>query len=439
LNVLLSLAAVIPTPSHGPAPVVLEGDRFRVHVHFDAQELGARALEVVEATWDVAARLHGPAAPAKLLDVHLYPDALTYAAAEEQLTGGVFRQNLAFAHWNSKSAHVALQPPLSDEALAAVGLPYLTARFLSHEAAHLVRFAAMPNYRYHPTWFADGSATWVEVRVLEELGYLDSRVDDPMFCTDVGLVRRLVDHDRLPAVTDIFVGATDELGFYERYSVHWLLFELLAEHYARELDATSREIRGLDEGEGFAWRVREAIERAFGARLAELDAELRTYAGAIEPTWREHYRSLETAGDEWVHAAFERRTATALRTAPIGGDTLRLSGELSILPGGVGHMSVLLGYGEGGYVQVTFIADYGVHVLEIQGDGARTVTRQEVERMVYGQPFDFALRYATGVLALEVDGRALFEAELHIDLEGSWGLSAGAGSTGIWRNVALGR
>ncbi len=199
--VALSLAALALSAPVEPPPVVLLGDRFRVSVHFDAPALGREALEIAETTWDVAAALHGlEHEPDQLLDVHLYRDAAAYEAAEQELTGGAFKQNQAFAHWNSKSAHVALQPPLSDAALATVGLPYQTARLLSHETAHLVRFSAMPNFRYHPRWFADGSATWVEEQVLRQLGRLADLDEDPFWGTHVATVQSLIDGDRLPAV-----------------------------------------------------------------------------------------------------------------------------------------------------------------------------------------------------------------------------------------------
>ena len=48
--------------------------------------------------------------------------------------------SLAFAHWDTRTAHVALQPELTDAVVRRIGLPYLTRVMLLHEAAHLVRY-----------------------------------------------------------------------------------------------------------------------------------------------------------------------------------------------------------------------------------------------------------------------------------------------------------
>jgi hypothetical protein len=416
----------------------MEGDHYRVHVHFDAPAIGAEALEIVEATWDLAALVHElDEGPGRLLDVHLYRGAADYQAAEEKLTGGFFRKNLAFAHWNSKSAHVALQPPLSDEALAEVGLPYLTARFLSHEAAHLVRFEAMPNYRYHPAWFADGSATWVEVRVLARLGRLEVPAEDPMWCSDVGLAQALIASERMPAVAGVLAGETAQLGFYERYSVHWLLFEMLADRHGGPLTRAREEIRTF-QGDGSSKRATEAYRRSFGLEFDELDADFAAYVGALDASWREVYRSLETAGEEWVHAAFAETNATALRTAPIRWSTFRLSGELTILDGGEGRMHLLLGYLDTKSVRLSFIAGQGVYVRDLQGQPTM-IDGPEVDVVRRGEPFTFDVIYTAGTLRIEIDGRPVFDRWAPLNTGGVWGLSADSGSAGIWRNVRLER
>ena len=51
------------------------------------------------------------------LEVHLYRDMSSYAAAERQITGGQFRNTGAFSAYSTRAAYVALQPacePIAD-------------------------------------------------------------------------------------------------------------------------------------------------------------------------------------------------------------------------------------------------------------------------------------------------------------------------------------
>ena len=144
------------------------GSFYRVICDFDEDAAARQALEVAEATWPVAMQLYGvpPDAAAEPMDVYLYRDPDAYVRAEYELTRGQFRRNLAFAHWGSKTAHVAIQPKIPDDVLETLGLNYQTLRLLVHESAHLARYHAFNNYRVHPHWFADGNASWLEVEVL---------------------------------------------------------------------------------------------------------------------------------------------------------------------------------------------------------------------------------------------------------------------------------
>ena len=86
-----------------------DGAHFRLILHFEGKGLEKQALAQVEALWTEAANLYGlPKGPLrKKLEVNLYRDRTDYEVAEEKLTGGKFRRNQAFAHYDTVTAHVA--------------------------------------------------------------------------------------------------------------------------------------------------------------------------------------------------------------------------------------------------------------------------------------------------------------------------------------------
>ena len=97
-----------------PIQTVRSGAHCEIVCHFagpHAPRLADDALEIAEAVWQHAEELYGETkAPKMPLQLHLYRDAAAYEAAEEKLTGGTFKRNLAFAHIGSNTAHVAMQP-----------------------------------------------------------------------------------------------------------------------------------------------------------------------------------------------------------------------------------------------------------------------------------------------------------------------------------------
>ena len=113
LFVILCAALPCAGVSAGEETTRVEGAHFAVVAHLETAGLAEDALEQIEKLWKPASTLYGLAQgtePKKLV-VHLYRDAQDYEVAEEKLTGGRFRRNLAFAHFDTRSAHVALQRP----------------------------------------------------------------------------------------------------------------------------------------------------------------------------------------------------------------------------------------------------------------------------------------------------------------------------------------
>jgi len=166
---------------------------FRIDVNLPSQEAANQAKQVAEKTWEIGARLYGCELPSKPLQATIYRDSESYRAADQQLTNGRFQRNLAFAHHDSLSAHIALQPYVTDQGLAATGLPTLTAQLVSHELSHLVRYHSLPNsFRNHPTWLFHGMASWIDRQVVFELGFASENEDDPKTCTSIIRARKLI-------------------------------------------------------------------------------------------------------------------------------------------------------------------------------------------------------------------------------------------------------
>lgn len=110
------------------------------------------ALAVVEPVWSLTCATFGvrEAKPKKLLSVVLYRDVDGYLKADRRLTGGKFQPNQAMSHWGTKSAHVAMQPPVNDGYIKKFGLPKQTQAMLAWEACHIARFELCRNFRVHP-------------------------------------------------------------------------------------------------------------------------------------------------------------------------------------------------------------------------------------------------------------------------------------------------
>src|SRR5262249_11925216 len=245
--------------------------------------------------------------------------------AEQQLTKGKFRRNLAMTHWGSRSAHVALQPPCSDETLRAVGLSTQTAALLAWEATHLVRLEVWPNASEQPMWFADGlgalvSAMYVKTSVpgSTDLDDADKGLcpDDPHAATWFVRAQDLLRRSKLPHVRSIVADAIDELDFEDRYAVRAVFFRFLKMNNGR-FSAVTDAVRGTGGGPDYAKKVQAAVVKALGAGVAGVESEFTAFVQKARPKWEEVFRSLAVDGDGWQQIAFPDRNAVAWRKEPV--------------------------------------------------------------------------------------------------------------------------
>ena len=380
----------------------------------------------------------------KKLVIHIYRTVADYEAAEQAHTGGRFKRNLAFAHWNSRSAHVALQPTVSDAVLARHGLPLQTRNLVIHEASHILRYDRMSNYRSHPKWFGDGAAQFLKYKTLVALGWIEGLMQDPMSAKAFLRVQALLEKERLPTVDSLFRDQRGDLDFYELYAAKRLLFTWLATGKRRAtLDTIRDELRRMGGGRDFVARMRDVVEASFGKRTyARLDKDWHAWIRKQRPAWDEIYRSLDASGSSWMQAAFPKTNAVCWRVTPTPPDaTYTLRGRLEFLPGDGKQMNALLCRSEAGFISVAFTAGYGINVFDYRAKGNQwnTLAKMELEAIRRGDPIPIELHVDDQTLRIHVAGKQVIEVTIPgaQDVLGAWGLGAQRGSAGIWHEWAL--
>jgi hypothetical protein len=421
------------------------GPHFRVLCHFDDPACADAALETAEATWPLASELYGlPPGPLDtLFDVHLYRNAAEYLATEREVGLGDFDKNLAFSSFETRSAYVAVQPDLGDEALAAVGLTAQTRHLVAHEAAHLVRYRVSPGFRSHPGWLADGAAKWIAEETLAARGWSAGGAEDPYVATEMVRAQRLVAGGHLPSASALLRDETKGMEFYDRYAVRKLLFRrLITRNDAPAFRAALAKALALPDGPDYAKRFLETVTAPYQAEgLAGLDLDYEQYVRSQTPAWEEVFRGLATAGDAWVQTAFADNNAIAWRTAPVGGAAYELRAEIEILPSaGKRQMNLLLGRHAGGFVSVTFVAGYGADVLAYSAaDGKwETLASAPTKAVQLWRRVPVRVSVDGSKLTLRIDGTDVATVDLKDrPMSGAWGLGVQAGGAGVWRRVKL--
>ena len=418
-----------------PAQKVVEAGPFRMHVYCDNQKVADQVQKVGEKTWQVASKLYACKLPGKKMDAHLYRNLDAYVAADEKLTGGRFKMNQAFAHHDSLTAHVALQPPISDQLLKIVGLPKQSARLIAHETAHLVRFTRMPNsFRDHPDWLADGAATYIEQQVIAALGYIDEPMNDPFFATFVAYGKNLLNQKKLPTAEQILDDVELSVSFNERHSVRWILVDMLMSKHKEKFIAFIRDLPRIGSGPGYTKRTKDLLLKILAVDTKTLDKDIREHLASMQPGWYEELRSLETAGPTWHQVAFPNSTATCWRQSPLK-DSFSVSLMATIQDAGGKQMNVRIGQ-RTSFTQFSITAGYGLNVFEFSNNAWKTLVAKQIEGLKTGDPFALSISHddSKSRTVLKLDGKTIFEG----DVQGSdhtLALGAQNGSTVTWKNL----
>jgi hypothetical protein len=420
-----------------PAKVVVAGP-FRIHVHVDQQEVTDRVREIGEQAWKVASKLYGSELPKKKLDVHLYRTVEGYLAADEELTGGKFKMNQAFAHFDTTTAHVALQPPISDELLDSVGLPKQSARLLAHEMSHLVRFKRMPNtFRNHPYWLIDGMASLVDQQVLVAAGYMDQWSEDPHFGSYAWNGKRLLSENKLPTATELLSNESLDVGFFDRSSVRWIFIDMLVSKHGDKFKAFLKELPRLGGGSGYAKRTEELLLKHMRVDSVALDRLFVQHVEQLKPQWCEQGRSLETFGTQWRQIAFPNSTATTWRQKPLT-DSFRISTTATIHNAGRNQLNIRIGRRDS-FTQFSVTAGYGLNVFEFADKKWETKIAKEIADIEVGEPMKLSLDYdhEKGQAILKLDGEIVFQDKVEFAADSQVALGAQKSSAVTWQDFKV--
>lgn len=467
LSLLLVFDGLAPTPFagavSGPATAA-KGFELEIVLHDLDAAFEDAAKEAADAALDDAVgMLAGRDVPDAVLAVHLYRDLEDYLAASAELVAGAFDRNLAFAHKESLSAHVLLQPPPSPAALEAFGLPWLTRRLIAHETVHIARYALLPNHSSHPAWFADGFAQTIATYAVDEGVPIEEL---PYVATKMSQVQQALEEQTLPTVEEILLGQDQDRPFYIRYAIRWAFVEFLRHgRYAKHFDDVVDIVRRTGGGPRFAERIAEPILRELPRNGRKADEDFHAWIRALRPAWEEDTRSLWPHEGGLAQLAFPEdggAHASAWRSETLPEGDFVLSGEVTILEGPTQQMNVRLERPGGGFYQVAFTVGWGIDVFAFRpGSGWENLASQKVPSVVAGEPLPFAIEHSDGALTVTVKGERVASAGLSTPhgggsdqedpsagdadrkeavIRGRWGLSAQTGeigSAGWWQDVKV--
>lgn len=444
-GILSLLLAPSPAQETATDEVVKTGTCFVVHCHGGDETLAERALAAIEPVWPRVAAAFGQKdrKPGHPLEVHLYRTIAGYQAADMRLTNGKFQRNLAMTHSGTNSAHVALQPPCSDEALRAIGMPGETAELLAWEATHVARQELLANSANHPMWLVDGLAAFTAREVFAASQSLPGAGALPDASTDVLRVQRLLTEKRLPPASAILADRIDDLDIGDRYAARAVFFQFLSTAAnAPKLAKVLAAVRSTGGGSGYAAKVLAAAKSALGR---EVDSGFTKYVAEQGAGWNEIYRSLMPMPGGWQQLAFPDKNAIAWNQTPLTGG-VRIAGTLRILPGDAQQMNVLFGRtADGDFFSVAFVADQGFTVLSFQAKTNRwdRVGGGNAPALRLGYESAFVVAANGDALHVELDQQHWdFTLPHKVPDAVSWGLGAQAGregaatgTAGLWGKV----
>lgn len=441
------LATAVLAPAQDvPDVVVAKNDAFVVHVHrgdLDAElavRLGKQALATLSALATAAPTLlgkqkDGTAAPP--CELHLWRNIADYEAIEQKLTGGTFRRNLAFTPWENPQSHIVLQPVLPATVLRVTGVPQLTLRLLSHEVGHQLAYRALPNYRFHPFWFAEGIATWLEDEVLRVGKAAGKATGEPHDAREIVRVQSLIDAGKLPTLRDMVVGKVlTDLDWHDRYAATSLSFAWLWARKSKVVAAVVRKVGTLPGDARLPERLADELRAAFGAaEWQKLDAAFVDWVRRQRPEWDEELRMLDTHATPWVQLAFPDASASAWRRRATPGCGVRAVVEL--LPTDGAQANLLLDRQTASFVSVALRAGTGVTVMRYRpGEGPWPRFGHADVEVVCGRRYELRATIVDGELRVDLDGQRVLATKVpgH-SFTGPWGLGVQAGGGALWHAV----
>lgn len=459
-----ALLALISTPALAQRNAgILEGDHFRVIPHLGStsdalrEELVLAALETAEAAWLHASEVYGldPESSAQgPLRIHLYRERAAFDDACFRCEGHTWPNNSGLTSGRWGIALIHLGRGLPDEALAAVGLTDADRELVAHEATHLLGSHLAAGYAAHPSWLTEGVAEWVARRsTLDESGGENPR---PTIDSRQAHLRELLIRGELPGLWSLLRDELDELDTYRRYALNGSFVGfLLAGPDSKALERVLRETSADAE----AGQVRRLFLSGLGEDSLEgLEQRFRQSLLQCAPSWYLGSGVLQSAGaDAWWQLAPQNEPAVAWRLPAVEQDDYQLTGSFTLSPGAGQRLAVRLGrsfeietvaaapsHWDERFLTVSFEAQ-GVSVRAHENwrkpghlrRSARELARAPIS-IRPGDPCTFRITVRQGRLTVQLDGQPLLEARLADHrTAGQWGLAAGPGSFGRWKDLRL--
>jgi hypothetical protein len=424
--------------------LVRNGSLFRLVCHFQNAKLADEALGAAELALRGATEVFGTsrASVSTPRDIHLYRHVADYVKREGRVTGGRFRHNLAFSSFLYRNAHIAIQPECTDALLGEIGLPAVTRRQITHEAAHLLCFATLESFRNHPLWYSEGAAMWIADRALRDKGWSPGIEEDPVTSTRIHLVKQMVNAGRRPPIRKILQDDLAGISSEERYALYWLLFTYLKRGDRRaRFQRVLFKAQGLAPGSDFPTRLLHAFERAFDEEgYATLDKGFDQFIASLHPEWDEVEIALEPKGRRWMQIAFPDAPAAAWRVGRIEKPSFSIGGYLRILPGHDQAASLLLARSTRGHLAVRFTAGRDVELRAFHAADRRweSLARSPLDDLRLGKKIRFRVVVRKQLIRVVVNRKlALEHTAAGWDLQAPWGVAVSEGSAAEWDSVRL--
>ncbi len=434
-------------PSIALAGSTAVGEHFQIICDFDHEVVAKASLEAAEAVWGPTLELFGAKsrAPKKPLKIHLYRRWESYRDVDEDLTAGKFKDGYSFSSHKDKSAHIVLQPLVSDDALRAIGCPEITRILVAHEAVHLAVYSAIPNHKAQPKWLREGLSMYVSLKTLQSKGMIAADEACPYTSTMQAQLQPMAAANNLPRFSDWSSGRNKEIDFYTLYSLQWQFFSFMM---TGEREASMRAILAEARKTGEGSKASKALKKFISNTLvgdddmASLDEAFRKHLEGLKPQWYQMGRSLEIRGNAWYQGAFPNYQAGILRMERPTERDFDIEGTAEFLPGTgkIDHIYVMLGEMNRDAIYVQFSAGNGVaaqrrYYTENRWD---LLGREECEAVDHGKPFRFKASVRGEELHVYVNGKLVFYCTIgDYDTTGRWGVGAGEGSACIWRDMRL--
>ncbi|MBL8857508.1 MAG: hypothetical protein JNL28_03255 [Planctomycetes bacterium] len=424
------------------------GAHFLVVAHWDSQASADTALAAAEAVVPFAESIFGQLAPvgAVPIQIHLFASAAALAASEHARSHGAHALEGSFVCDESGSAFVAARPELDAVTLDLIGLPLPTRFDVAQAAFEACARRAWTHAARLPGWLYEGAAIWAAEEAVAARHWAKERDEEPGAATRTLRAQVLLANGALPEWLALIEGVPAGLTRDERRAVlaQWFRFLKTSEQaplLARLVDAARRSGAEADAQAFVARAARTAVAR--DAAGAALQTGFEDWLRARAPAWQELHGALWPLGNVWAQAAGRDHNALTWRVLPPASSHYELKGELTILPGATRQANVLLGRAADAFVQVAFIADYGIDVFRFSAAPGKQAQWKKlatvaIPELTEGTQHAFKL-VAHGarlvvwladkpVLALDVPENAL---------DGAFGLGAYAGSACLWRELAL--